>query len=459
MSTPLRVLILEDRPDDAKLMLHELRRAGFEPDWQRVETEPDYLAALDPALEVILADYALPQFDAPRALLLLHKRGLDIPFIVVTGSISEEVAVEFMKQGAADYLLKDRLTRLGQAVTRALEQKRQRDEKRRADQALRESEAQYRLLAENMSDTVWLMDLNLRTSYISPSVIRTRGFTLDEINALPLDQQMPPDSLARAMELFAEALSPENLERPDPRTTYSVELEFYRKNGDKFWSENVFTLILDQNKQPINILGTGRDITERKRAEETIQQRNEELTALYRLARILGDADDRATILSLIVRCAVETAQVTFARITLLDRNDFVIQAGHSIRALDRDLRVGMREPLADHPLCQRALEQNEPIVINRDDPAVTPQDRTWLFLDQAQTLCMVPLRSGENTLGVLMLGDERRIEREPFDEAKIRMARNMGDEAASALRRVGLREETEKQLHHVQALHIVSSQ
>ena len=122
MPIPLRVLILEDRADDAKLMIHELRRAGFEPQWQRVETQEDYRAALDSTPDMILADYSLPQFDALRALHLLQEHELDIPFIVVTGSISEEVAVAMMKGGASDYLLKDRLTRLGPAVTNVLEQ-------------------------------------------------------------------------------------------------------------------------------------------------------------------------------------------------------------------------------------------------------------------------------------------------------------------------------------------------
>lgn len=138
MLTPLRVLILEDRPEDAELVLYELRRAGFDPSCQRVETEADYLARLQRDLDVILADYSLPQFDALRALQLVQERDFDIPFIVVTTSLSEEVAVECMKQGAADYLLKDRLARLGLAVRRALQEKKLRDEKRRAEVALHE---------------------------------------------------------------------------------------------------------------------------------------------------------------------------------------------------------------------------------------------------------------------------------------------------------------------------------
>ncbi|MFQ5542503.1 MAG: GAF domain-containing protein, partial [Candidatus Binatia bacterium] len=137
VSIPLRILILEDRSSDTVLILNELRRAGFDPDWVRVETEQDYLTYLDSAPDIILADYHLPQFDAPRALELLQERELDIPFIVVTSVLGDEVAVELMRRGAADYLLKDRLGRLGQGVRRALEQKKLREQRRRDEEQIR----------------------------------------------------------------------------------------------------------------------------------------------------------------------------------------------------------------------------------------------------------------------------------------------------------------------------------
>jgi len=136
VTTPLHVLILEDREQDAELMVHELRRAGFDPQWQRVDTEADFLAQLNQELDVVLADYSLPQFDAQRALEHLKKRGLDVPFIIVSGCIGEERAVECMKYGATDYLLKDRLTRLGQAVRKAVDEKRLRDDRHRVEEQL-----------------------------------------------------------------------------------------------------------------------------------------------------------------------------------------------------------------------------------------------------------------------------------------------------------------------------------
>src|SRR5580658_7286555 len=98
MPQPLRVLMLEDRQDDARLILHELRRAGFEPIGERVETETEFLAHLDPALDVILADYHQPQFDALRALRLERERGLNVPVIVLTGALGDLAAVERLNE-------------------------------------------------------------------------------------------------------------------------------------------------------------------------------------------------------------------------------------------------------------------------------------------------------------------------------------------------------------------------
>lgn len=124
MSTPLRAVILEDRPTDAELMVLHLERAGFAPRWQRVETESEFTAALGPEIELILADYHLPQYDALRALARSREGGLVVPFLIVSATIGEELAVAAMQQGAADFVIKDRMTRLGPAVQRALEQHR-----------------------------------------------------------------------------------------------------------------------------------------------------------------------------------------------------------------------------------------------------------------------------------------------------------------------------------------------
>jgi len=134
MPPRLQILIVEDTPSDAELVVRELRRAGFEFDWERVQTEADFLARLHPGLDLILSDFQMPQFNGLRALELLKTRPeLDIPFIIVSGTIGEELAVKAMQLGAADYLLKDRIARLGQAVQRALDVVKERAERKRLE--------------------------------------------------------------------------------------------------------------------------------------------------------------------------------------------------------------------------------------------------------------------------------------------------------------------------------------
>jgi diguanylate cyclase (GGDEF)-like protein len=136
MATPLHLLLLEDDTRDAELIIEHLRADGYELDWHRVDTEADYLAGLARQPDLVLADYSQPLFDAGRALKILKARRLDIPFIIVSGCIGEDVAVRCIREGADDYLLKDRLARLGQAVAQALDRKRLREEKRQAEERL-----------------------------------------------------------------------------------------------------------------------------------------------------------------------------------------------------------------------------------------------------------------------------------------------------------------------------------
>lgn len=140
MSSPLRVLILEDDPDDAELILRELKQAGLAVDWRQVASEADFVAQLDAPTDVVLADYGLPGFNALSALAHVKKRGLRVPFIVLTGILGDEAAVECIKQGATDYLLKDRLKRLGSAVTRAVEDHRHAAARELAETRARQSQ-------------------------------------------------------------------------------------------------------------------------------------------------------------------------------------------------------------------------------------------------------------------------------------------------------------------------------
>ncbi len=147
---------------------------------------------------------------------------------------------------------------------------------KKAERALRESEAQYRLLAEHMTDTVWLMDMQFKTTYQSPSSEKLRGFTHQEIMEMPPEKNMTPESFKLGTEVFLEEMAKVEAD-PDYNFTRRLDLEFYRRDGSTFWSANTFSLIRDENGRPLSILGEGRDITERKRAEEEIRKLNAEL--------------------------------------------------------------------------------------------------------------------------------------------------------------------------------------
>lgn len=165
MTTPVHVLLAEDADEDAELMLSSLRTGGYEPEIIRVFTEVDFRAALKRQPGIILADYHMPKFGAKRALEILKELEVDIPLIIVTGSISEEVAVECMKRGAADYLLKDRLSRLGQAVAQALQAYRMREENRRSER-LRDAMVQElnHRVKNNLSVVLAIADQTRRSS-------------------------------------------------------------------------------------------------------------------------------------------------------------------------------------------------------------------------------------------------------------------------------------------------------
>jgi putative nucleotidyltransferase with HDIG domain len=182
---------------------------------------------------------------------------------------------------------------------------------------------------------------------------------------------------------------------------------------------------------------------ENARLFEQEQTRRQELSALYDLSRTLSDSDDFGPILDVIVRRAVETIQVSFARVALLEGDELVVRAGHPIRVLDHDLQIGRRESLAALPYIRRILARNEPLILSPDSPDLKANERGVLFLDNVRNLCLVPLRASDHDLGLLMLGEMRNAAREPFTPEKIRLARSIGDQAAGSLLRASLHEQT----------------
>ena len=185
----MRVLHLEDNPADSELVCHALRQTGFEPEWIWVATKEDFLKRLDPSLDIILADHVLPQFSGLEALRIVREKGLDIPFITVSGMLGEEAAVEYIKQGATDYLLKGRLARLERVIRQALETRKLGQQQRQTQielaRRLRESEAMA-AISQALSETLELdqaLQLIVESALkILPAVERAVIHLLDQQN-------------------------------------------------------------------------------------------------------------------------------------------------------------------------------------------------------------------------------------------------------------------------------------
>jgi len=222
------------------------------------------------AYDVIVSDYQMPGMDGIQLLKSLRSTGNPIPFILFTGKGREEVVIEALNNGADSYLQKGgnviaQFAELGNAIKQVVK-------KKRAEDSLRLNEEKFRLITDNMRDTLWLMDMQMRTTWISPSVFRTRGYTLEELASMPLDQHLTPQSLQKAMLAMSTLLTPENLMGPEKETAFADEMEYYRKDGTTFWADTVITLLRDELGQPTGFVAVGRDITERKRAEEALRQ-------------------------------------------------------------------------------------------------------------------------------------------------------------------------------------------
>jgi hypothetical protein len=327
---PIRILHLEDDPNDADLVLEALRCGGLSTRIERLCRKQDYAEALERGgFDLILADNNLPGFDGLAALSMARAKRPEIPFIFVTGSMGEEVAVDAVRSGATDYVLKDRLARLPVSVRRALEESAERARRRQVEQALEHSEEKYRAVVANMPGVLWAGDEEGNTTFVTPNAESVTGFTAEEIvrqGATFWFSRIHEDDLSRVRSAF------ESLFRGSGQ--FDIEYRLRRKDDAWIWIHDRGVATFEEGGRRY-AYGLYTDVTERKRLEEQFLQA-QRMEGLGRLAG--GIAHDFNNLLTVISGYTERVLEELPAESPVRPHVEEILAAGKRAAALTRQL-------------------------------------------------------------------------------------------------------------------------
>lgn len=302
-ATPLRALIVEDSDDDCALLVRELKRGGYTPDFQRVDTREDLAAALqNREWDIVFGDFTMPRFSGTAALAQVRAHGVDTPFIFVSGTIGEDTAVSAMKAGAQDYIMKGNLKRLLPAVERELREVVVKRERHHAEAERLKADARFRNILTMAADAVIAVDEEQRIAVFNQGAARIFGYRPEEVAGRPLDTLLPERFAAahhRHVQEFAASL--------DTARRMNEQGEVYgrRKDGSEFPAEASISKLVEDGRVTFTVIL--RDISERKRAEE-------ELRLLQTIAQAAADAGDVPAALTACLNQVCETTGWTLGQ-------------------------------------------------------------------------------------------------------------------------------------------------
>lgn len=440
MTTPLRVLIIEDSEDDALLLLRLLRKGDYAPEYRRVETEAGLRSALkEEVWDVIISDYRLPDFDGLAALQLYQEANLDIPFILVSGTIGEELAVTAMRSGAHDYLMKENMTRLVPAVQRELQEAEVRRSHKQAEAALRESEEKYRTLFETAPEVIALVGLDGIVLDANEAVGAVAGLSRGEIigKSFPALDVIPAEELQKYAGLFARLA--------DGQNSPPLEVRIRHRNGNFRWLEVHFALLQREDKVWA-ILVIARDITERKQTEESLRRYAERLRILREIDLAIMAARSPEQIAQAALSHLRELVPYIAAGISMLDTQ--TLEAITFVTNIDErwGLLPGSRFPLAQLEGIEEVLDS-----LRRGDP--------WLIEDLVslarikpelgnlaamglRAVINVPLTLQDSLIGLISLGAG---DPATFSEEQIEICREVAVQLAIGIQQAQLHEQVQR--------------
>jgi diguanylate cyclase (GGDEF)-like protein/PAS domain S-box-containing protein len=428
----LRILNVEDSDIDAELCARELARAGLKFVAERVWTRDAFEAALRTfSPNLILCDFGLPgAFDGLTALDIVRERAMDIPFIFVSGTIGEDRAVEALKRGATDYVLKERMERLTPVVMRALQEAHERAALRQAEDALRESEERFRQLAENIHDAFFLVDAgDQRVLYVSPAYEEIWGESCASLYANPgaWSDIIHPADRERIASTHAGRIQ---------AGRYDTEYRIVRRDGSIRWIRDRAFPILDENGHLRRIAGVATDITARKRAEQRIERLNRLYAVLSGINTLIVRASDRDQLLRQACRIAIDPGRFSIAWIGLVDRDANAVKpvaSAGDVRDFFDSLPLALEDTgTGGHGLIGQAIRYRKPAISNdiRHDPKLLSGTRA-LEERGINSFAVVPLLRDNEAIGVLAL---YAADTGVFDDEEIRLLTELAGDISFAL-------------------------
>jgi PAS domain S-box-containing protein len=276
MQSRLRVLHLEDDIRDTELVQAVLETEGIATDLKRVEAEHDFLAALKSgSFDVILADYTLPSFDGLSALTIAQQHAPDVPFLFVSATLGEDVAIEALKRGATDYVLKTRLARLGPSVTRALREAQEKAERKRAEQAVRRSEKQLRDLIETIPAMAFVTQADGTNEFVSRQWIEFSGLSAEQSSGGGWEVTLHPDDREQHLEKWRVSWT--------TGQPFENEARHRDAQGNYRWLLVRAVPLRNEHGNTVKWYGAAIDVEDRKRAEEQVRRSEAYLAEAQRL--------------------------------------------------------------------------------------------------------------------------------------------------------------------------------